>query len=80
MLLFEHSGMFKCSSDLLHICKVETKKSSCVNTRGILTAAYQVFHMLSYPGEGVGILARGWVPWGTPLSRPGRGIGTLAGG
>ena len=34
------------------------KKSSCVNARGILTAAYQVLHMLSYPG-GLGTLARG---------------------
>ena len=29
-----------------------TRKSSCVNARGIPTAAYQVLHLLSYPGEG----------------------------
>ena len=27
-----------------------TRKSSCVNARGIPTAAYQVFHLLSYRG------------------------------
>ena len=27
-----------------------TRKSSCVNSRGIRTAAYQVLHVLSYPG------------------------------
>ena len=30
--------------------KFETRKSSCVNARGIPTAAYQILHMLSYPG------------------------------
>ena len=28
----------------------KTRKFSCVNTRGILLAAYQVLHLLSYPG------------------------------
>ena len=36
-----------------------TRKSSCVNARGIPTVAHQVLHMLSYPGRGVGTLARG---------------------
>ena len=34
--------------------KVNTRKSSCVNARGIPTVAYQVLHMLSYPGGGGG--------------------------
>ena len=35
-----------------------TRKSSCVNARGIPTAAYQVLHTLSYPrgGRGIGTL------------------------
>ena len=37
-----------------------TRKSSCMNARGIPIAAYQVLHMLSYPrGGGVGALAGG---------------------
>ena len=32
----------------------KTTKSSCMNARGIPTAAYQVPHMLSYPGCGGG--------------------------
>ena len=31
---------------------METRKSSCVNARGIPTAAYQVLHVLSCPGGG----------------------------
>ena len=34
-----------------HLCL--TRKSSCVNARGIPTAAYQILHLLSYPGVGV---------------------------
>ena len=46
--------------------EIWTRKSSCVNARGIPTAAYQVLHMLSCPG---GIPQ---VPptWGTPLRNP----------
>ena len=32
-----------------------TRKSSCVNARGIPTAAYHVLHLLSYPGGGEGV-------------------------
>ena len=66
------------------------RKSSCVNARGIPTAAYQVLHMLSYPGGtyltggGVPTLARGWeVPTlagGGVLTLAGGGVPTLAGG
>ena len=45
-----------------------TRKSSCVNARGIPTTAYEVLHMLSYPaGRGVGTLDRGrgrYLGWG----------------
>ena len=40
-------------SDINYL-QIQTRKSSCVNTRGISTAAYQVLHMLSYPGGGGG--------------------------
>ena len=58
----------------------QTRKSSCVNARGIPTAAYQVLHPLSYPGGGerVPILARGkgYLPW-LECTYPGRGEGYL---
>ena len=68
-----------------------TRKSSCVSARGIPTAAYQVLHMLPYPGEGVPWLGGtypGWgvyLPWqgGTYLGReylPWPGVPILAGG
>ena len=44
---------------------------SCVNARGIPTVVYQVHHMLSYPGGGVGTLARGVGTLGYPPSGPG---------
>ena len=57
-----------------------TRKSSCINARGIPTAVYQVLHVLSCPGGG-GTLqgVPGWgIPiltlypsWGTPLAGPG---------
>ena len=43
-------------------------RKSCVNARGIPTAAYEVLYMLSYPGGGGRYLGRG------------RGVGTLDGG
>ena len=43
---------------------LNTRKSSCVNARGIPPAAYQVLHLLSYPGG----------------TYPGRGVPILAGG
>ena len=46
----------------------KTRKSSCVNARGIPTAAYQVLHPLSCPG-GVLTLAGGEVTY------PGWGVG-----
>ena len=49
----------------------QTRKSSCVNARGIPTAAYQVLHLLSYPGEGGG---------GTPsLALPHHDLGPVTG-
>ena len=33
-----------------YIFVLRTRKSSCVNARGILPTVYQVLHMLSYPG------------------------------
>ena len=42
-----------------------TRKSSCVNARGIPTVAYQVLHLLSYPGRGGGF--PGW--WVPPTSQ-----------
>ena len=64
---------------------ISTRKSSCLNARGIPTAAYQVFHMPSYPGgEGGGRYPRvplpiltwpgGYLPW------PGGAVPSLAGG
>ena len=38
-----------------------TRKSSCVNTRGIPPAAYQLLHLLSYDHGGGGYLIPGWV-------------------
>ena len=55
------------------------RKYSFVNTRGILTTAYQVLHMLSCPGGGGGggrgryLGLWGLVPWGIPPIRPGMG-------
>ena len=55
-----------------------TRKSSCVNARGIPTAAYQVLHLLTkvgYPPPSgyphPGLMGVPGVPpcWGTPLSR-----------
>ena len=34
------------------IMPILTRKSSCVNTRGIPTVVYQVLHLMSYPGGG----------------------------
>ena len=58
-----------------YIFVLRTRKSSCVNARGILPTVYQVLHMLSYPG-GYPIPGQG-VPdpeypfpdlvWGTPF-------------
>ena len=63
----------------------ETRKSSCLNARGIPTATYQVLHLLPYPEGGVPTLAGergtylggGWVPTldgkeGTTLDGGGR--------
>ena len=57
----------------------KTTKSSCVNARGIPTAAYQVLHLLTefgYPPAGVPPAKSngGYPRWGTPPSRstPGR--------
>ena len=49
-----------------------TRKSSCVNARGIPTAVYQVLHMLSYPGGYLPWLGEGYLPWprGTYLGVP----------
>ena len=50
----------------LSLKTMETRKSSCVNARGILTAAYQVLHLLSCTGGGGGsIPARGYPTLGT---------------
>ena len=38
-----------------------TRQSSCVNARGIPTAAYQVLHLLSYPGVGVARYPLSWL-------------------
>ena len=59
-----------------------TRKSSCMNARGIPTAAYQVLHMLLYPGMGVPTLAGlGVVPTlDEEYLRWPRGVPTLAGG
>ena len=48
----------------------ETRKSSCINVRGIQPATYQVLHLLSYPWGGGG---RYPIPgqWGYPISRRG---------
>ena len=69
---FVHSDV---ESDIVVVRTSITRKSSCVNARGIPTAAYQVLHMLSYPGVG-----GRQVPWlgggstlGYPLSWPGWG-------
>ena len=50
-----------------------TRQSSCVNTRGIPPAEYQVLHLLSYPGVGGG----GIPSQGTPPSGPGQGTPIL---
>ena len=50
-----------------------TRKSSCMNARGILTTAYQVLHLLpkvGYPPAGVHpgqVWWGGYLRWGTPL-------------
>ena len=51
--------------DYIHII---TRKSSCMNSRGIPPTAYQVLHLLSYPGE---VVPHPWM---------GRGAPSLAGG
>ena len=38
---------------------MKTRKSSCLNARGIPSATYQVLYMLSYPGGG-GLPIPGW--------------------
>ena len=57
--------------------QTSTRKSSCVNARGIPTAAYQVLHLLSYRGGGGGrgypILDGGYPPvltWDQSLGYP----------
>ena len=61
-----------------------TRKSSCVNARGIPTAAYQVLHLLlevGYPPAGVlppGQSNGGYPRWGTP--QPGLMEGSTQGG
>ena len=53
--------------------KYKTRKSSCVDARGILTVTYQVLHLLTevgYPPLGVPpiqVWPRGYLRWGTPL-------------
>ena len=53
----------------IYLISFSTRKSSCVNGRGIPTAAYQVLHVLSCPGGGGGVpelgYPRGW--WGYPI-------------
>ena len=56
---------------------IQTRKSSCVKARGIPTAAYEVLHMLYYPGGGGRYLGRGG---GGGVGTLARGLGTLAGG
>ena len=64
--------------------KIEpTRKSSCVNARGIPIAAYQVLHMLSCPGGGGGLGTLGYaLPPPNPQSWPGLGgvVGAWPGG
>ena len=65
----------------------ETRKSSCVNARGILPATQQVFTVLICPGWGGGegflpwlgvpTLARGYLPRGGVLTLA-RGVPTLS--
>ena len=55
------------------------RKSSCVNARGIPTVAYQVFHLLPYPGGG-GLPTLVGVPTLAGAPTLARGIPTLAGG
>ena len=55
----------------------KTRESSCVNAWGIPPAAYQVLHLLSYPGVRGGYPILSWL-WGTP-SWPG-GTPSLDGG
>ena len=62
--------------------QLNTRKSSCMNARGIPTTAYQVLHMLSYVGGGeyLPFAGGGEVPWGIPLpppSGPGQGTSPL---
>ena len=55
---------------------IQTRKSPCVNARGIPTAAYQVLHLLSYlGGGGYPIPGHGGVPHFWPGGAP-----SLAGG
>ena len=53
-------------------CKSKTRQSSCVNARGIPTAAYQALRVQSCPRE-VGYPGRVPPGWGTPPSWPGWG-------
>ena len=47
--------------------KTKQNKSSCVNARGMPTAAYQVLLLLSYLGGGGTYLGQGYLPGGTPI-------------
>ena len=50
-----------------HSRQYKTRKSACVNTRGIPPAVYQVLHPLSYPGGAYPIPGQGEYPipgWG----------------
>ena len=59
-------------------CTTTTRKSSCVDARGIPTAAYQVLHLLYYPGGGGVPLS--WGTHLTPVLTWLRGIPSLDGG
>ena len=56
--------------------QIDTRKSSCVNARGIPTAAYQVLHLLSCTGEG-GYPCRGVPHPCQGVSHPCQGVPNL---
>ena len=80
---------FDCRWPHLLLFLIITRKSSCVNARGISTSAYQVLHLLpevGYPPAGVPSwpgMMRGYLRWGTtPLAgvpQPGLTGGTQSG-
>ena len=71
-----YSDVFWLSVHSSNVCAFEyillTRKSSCVNARGIPTAAYQVLHLLSYPGGGYPMPGQGEVSpsWYPPPPHP----------